>query len=239
MNGLYIRYALTANLTIYAFVVRQFWCSASEVSLPDGTRGLVATIDGTTYTVTEASIRSALQLDDLNGPDMPLLAHMLNLGEPSFEQAQQQDVSQAPPSPIVAPHPSPDPMPSYPRPSSPLRIPFGPAPTSGVVTTDAIPDIATSFGPSEPVLETLTSPFRDDDTGGGSFHESPPRPHPATPTISPTRIATLEAELKAAKILHRDTMVLFTKRIKKLESKLKTKKRKLVLSNSENEEEER
>nr|GFD59043.1 hypothetical protein [Tanacetum cinerariifolium] len=53
------------------------------------------------------------------------------------------------------------------------------------------------------------------------------------------RIATLEAELKATKNLHRDTMVLFAKRIKKLESKLKTKKRKLVLSDSENEEEAR
>nr|GFA65710.1 xylulose kinase-1 [Tanacetum cinerariifolium] len=69
MNGLYIRYALTANPTNYASVVRQFWGSASEVSLPDGVRGLVATIDGTTYTITEASIRSALQLDDLNAID--------------------------------------------------------------------------------------------------------------------------------------------------------------------------
>nr|GFC90644.1 hypothetical protein [Tanacetum cinerariifolium] len=100
-----------------------------------------------------------------------------------------------------------------------------------------------------------------DDTGGGSFHESPPRPPLATPTSSPTvgvaeepltltsllalfptclqRIATLEAELKATKILHRDTVVLFSRRIKKLESKLKTKKRKLVLSDSENKEEAR
>nr|GEY45860.1 JmjC domain-containing protein [Tanacetum cinerariifolium] len=111
------------------------------------------------------------------------------------------------------------------------------------------------------VLETITSPIRDDDTGGGSFHKSLPSPPPATPTHSPTVgvaeepltltsmlalfptylqcIATLEAELKATKILHRDTVVLFAKRIKKLESKLKTKKRKLVLSDSENEEEAR
>nr|GEV20286.1 hypothetical protein [Tanacetum cinerariifolium] len=40
--------------------------TSSEVSLPDSVKGLVATIDGTSYTVTEASIRSALQLDDLN-----------------------------------------------------------------------------------------------------------------------------------------------------------------------------
>nr|GFC78542.1 hypothetical protein [Tanacetum cinerariifolium] len=96
---------------------------------------------------------------------------------------------------------------------------------------------------------------------GGSFHESPPSSPPATPTRSPTvgvaeksltltslfalfltclqRIATLEAELKATRLLHRDTVVLFAKRIKKLESKLKSKKRKLVLSDSENEEEAR
>nr|GEV75558.1 hypothetical protein [Tanacetum cinerariifolium] len=53
------------------------------------------------------------------------------------------------------------------------------------------------------------------------------------------RIATLEAKLKATKILHRDAVVLFAKRIKKLGSKLKTKKRKLVLSDSENEEDAR
>nr|GEY95837.1 aminoacyl-tRNA synthetase, class 1a, anticodon-binding [Tanacetum cinerariifolium] len=152
------------------------------------------------------------------GPDMPLLAHMLNLGEPAFIQAQQQDASQPPPSPLVAPHPSPDPMPSLPRQSSPLPIPFGPAPTSGVVSTEPIPDIPSLFRPSKLVLETITSPFRDDDTGGGSFHESLPRLHPATPTFSPT--------LNSRPL-----------RIKKLESKLKTKKRKLVLSDSENEEE--
>nr|GEU94679.1 hypothetical protein [Tanacetum cinerariifolium] len=238
MNGLYIRYALTAKPTIYASVVRLFWGSASEVSLPDGVKGLVATIDGTVYTVTKASIRSALQLDDLNaidtmtneeifGPDMPLLAHMLNLGEPALEQAQQKDVYQPQLSPMVAPHPSPDPMPSPPRQSSPLPIPFGPTPSSGVVSTESILDIPSSSGPYEPVLETITSPIRDDDTDGGSFHESPPSSPPATPTRSPTvgvakepltltslltlfptflqKIATLEAKLKATRLLHRDT----------------------------------
>nr|GFB65419.1 hypothetical protein [Tanacetum cinerariifolium] len=152
-------------------------------------------------------------------------------------------------------------MPLPPRQSLPPPIPFGPAPTSGVVSTDPILDIPSLSEPSELVLETITSPFRDDDTGGDSFHESPPRPYLATPTRSPTvgvtkepltltsllalfptrlqRIATLKAKLKATKILHRDTVVLLAKRIKKLESKLKTKKRKLVISDSENEEEER
>nr|GEX76369.1 hypothetical protein [Tanacetum cinerariifolium] len=140
-----------------------------------------------------------------------------NLGNNNCILAQPQEVSPPPPSPMVKPHPSTDPMPSPPR--------------------------------------------QDDDTGGGSFPERPPSPSPVTPTRSPTvsvaeepltlnsllalfptclqRIATLEAELKATKILHRDAVVLFAKRIKKLKSTLKTKKRKLVLSDSENEEEAR
>nr|GEU55163.1 retrotransposon protein, putative, Ty1-copia subclass [Tanacetum cinerariifolium] len=195
------------------------------------------------------------------GPDMPLLAHMLNQMEPALVQAQPQEVSSPPRSPVVEPHPLTDPMPSPPRQSSPPPIPFGPAPSSSVASTDPIPDIPSSSRPSEPVLKTIISPIRDDDTGGGSFPERPPSPSPVTPTristvgvaeepltlisllaLFPTclqRIATLEAELKATKILHRDTVVLFAKRIKKLESKLKTKKRKLVLSDSENEEEAR
>nr|GFB10355.1 hypothetical protein [Tanacetum cinerariifolium] len=153
---------------------------------------------------------------------------------------------------VVEPHPSTDPMPSPPRQSSPSPIPFSLAPSSGVASTDPTLEIPSSSRPYEPVLQTITSPIRDDDTGGGSFHKSPPSPPLATPTRNPTvgvaeepltltsllalfptflqRIATLEAELKATKILHRDAVVLFAKRIKKLEIKLKNKKRKLVLN---------
>nr|GEZ76159.1 hypothetical protein [Tanacetum cinerariifolium] len=195
------------------------------------------------------------------GPDMPLLPHMLNQGEPALVQAQPQEVSPPPRSPVVKPYLSTDPMPLPFRQSSPPPIPFGPAPSSGVASTDPIPDIPSSSRPSEPVIKTITSLIQDDDTGGGSFPERPPSPSPVTLTRSPTvgvaeepltlisllalfptclqRIATLEAELKATKILHKDDVVLFAKRIKKLKSKLKTKKRTLVLSDSENEEDAR
>nr|GEV99770.1 putative ribonuclease H-like domain-containing protein [Tanacetum cinerariifolium] len=220
--------------------------AASEVSLPDGVKGLDATIDGTSYTVTKASIRSALQLDTTpypaplvtmkifanmrhyQGPDMPLLAHMLNQREPALVKAQPQEVSLPPPSHVVEPHPSTDPMPSPPRQSSPSPIRFGPAPSSAVASTDPIPEIPSSSRPTAPVLETITSPIRDDDTGGGSFPERPPSPSPVTLTRSPTvgvaeepltlnsllslfptclqRIATLEAELKATKIFTRRSL---------------------------------
>nr|GEZ21574.1 hypothetical protein [Tanacetum cinerariifolium] len=51
------------------FFLLTIWGSASEVSLPDGVKGLLVTIDGNAYIVTEASIWSALQLDDLNAID--------------------------------------------------------------------------------------------------------------------------------------------------------------------------
>nr|GEY28286.1 hypothetical protein [Tanacetum cinerariifolium] len=114
--------------------------------------------------------------------------------------------------------------------SSPPPIPFGPAPTSGVVSTEPILDIPFSSGPSEPVLDPTVRVAEETLTLTSLL------------ALFPTclqRIATLKAKLKATKSLHRDTVVLFAKRIKKLESKLKTKKRKLVLSDSENEEEAR
>nr|GEW60830.1 hypothetical protein [Tanacetum cinerariifolium] len=164
------------------------------------------------------------------GPDMPLLAHMLNQGEPALVQAQPQEVSPPPPSPVVEPHPSTVPMLSPPRQSSPPPILYGPAPSSGVVSIEPIPDIPSSSRPSKQVLETITSPIRDDDTGGGSFHDSPPSPAPATPTRSLT-VGVAEEPLTLTYML-----ALFPTC---LESKLKTKKRKLVLRDSENEEEAR
>nr|GEU36917.1 putative ribonuclease H-like domain-containing protein [Tanacetum cinerariifolium] len=218
--------------------------SASKVSLPDGVKGLVATINGNAYTVTEASIRSALQLDDHNAIDtltnaeifdglraigyategkftffknkfspqwkflIHTLIHCLSSKIGSWNQFASNiaialiclstgrkynfsnlifdEVSPPPPSLVVEPHPSNDPMPSPPMQSSPLPIPFGLAPSSGVASTDPIPDIPSSSRPSEPVLETITSPIRDDDTGGRSYPERPPSPSPATPTRSPT-----------------------------------------------------
>nr|GEW78696.1 hypothetical protein [Tanacetum cinerariifolium] len=219
-------YALTANPTVNASLVRQFWGSALEVSFPDSVKGLVATIDGNAFTVTEASIRSALQLDDQNAIDTLTNAEIFT-GIRAIGYA-----------------------------------------IEGKFTNITIALICLSTGRKynfsnmiSNVLESITSPIRDDDTGGGPFSERPPSPFPATPTRSPTvgvaeepltlisllalfptcvqRIATLEAELKATKILHRDAVVLFAKQIKKLESKLKTKMRKLVLSDSEDEEDAR
>ena len=58
-----IRYALTHCPAIYESLVKQFWETAKKRSDTE----IVATIDGVEYVVTEALIRTRLQLDDEGG----------------------------------------------------------------------------------------------------------------------------------------------------------------------------
>ncbi|GKA77340.1 hypothetical protein Tco_0783801 [Tanacetum coccineum] len=64
INSTPIRYALVTNPIVRESLVRQFWATALEVSLPDATVSIEATIDGHAHTITEASIRSSLRLND-------------------------------------------------------------------------------------------------------------------------------------------------------------------------------
>ncbi|GJS50861.1 hypothetical protein Tco_0624223 [Tanacetum coccineum] len=61
------RYALIHNLTIYDSLVKQFWQTATFRTLANGIQELVASIDNKEYTITEASIRSKIQLADATG----------------------------------------------------------------------------------------------------------------------------------------------------------------------------
>ncbi|GKA07157.1 hypothetical protein Tco_0686381 [Tanacetum coccineum] len=66
----YFLYALITNPTIHDSLVKQFWQTATATTLADGTLELKATIDTIEYTITEASIRSKLQLADASGITM-------------------------------------------------------------------------------------------------------------------------------------------------------------------------
>ncbi|GJT52269.1 putative ribonuclease H-like domain-containing protein [Tanacetum coccineum] len=97
----------------------------------------------------------------------------------------------------------------------------------------------------------------EDDSLGGSFHETPPRFTQASPSGHTSRgtedhitlsalsfivstlvqkVSYLETELKAHKKLFKDVVAKLFKKVKVLEVKLKTKKRKVVLSDSDQEE---
>ncbi|GKB21905.1 hypothetical protein Tco_0855828 [Tanacetum coccineum] len=62
-----LRYALTHNATINDSLVKQFWQTATARTIDNGNQELVATINGKVCTITEASVRSKLQLADATG----------------------------------------------------------------------------------------------------------------------------------------------------------------------------
>ncbi|GJX83500.1 hypothetical protein Tco_0332981 [Tanacetum coccineum] len=87
LRGSNLRYALTTNPTIYDSLVRQFWQSATANTKADGSLEIKATIDTIEYTISEASIRDSLQLDDATGitmlPNEELFEAMGQIGYPT------------------------------------------------------------------------------------------------------------------------------------------------------------
>ncbi|GJR38097.1 augmin subunit 5-like protein [Tanacetum coccineum] len=79
-SGTSLKYALSYNPTIYDSLVKQFWQTATVRTLANGIQELVASVDNKEYAITEASIRSQLQLADAHSWErehVPLLPAML------------------------------------------------------------------------------------------------------------------------------------------------------------------
>ncbi|GJT63616.1 hypothetical protein Tco_1015096, partial [Tanacetum coccineum] len=149
LKGTSLRYALTHNPTIYDSLVKQFWQTATVRTLANGTQQLVASIDSKEYTITEASVRSKLQLADATGIHnlsdadiyaglatlgyvtegdiIPLLPAMLagaavDQGEGSAQPAEPHHTPVDPISSTSQP-PIPSPLQSSPHPSPPIPSP--------------------------------------------------------------------------------------------------------------------
>ncbi|GJY64896.1 putative ribonuclease H-like domain-containing protein [Tanacetum coccineum] len=67
LNTSHIKFALTENPTIYTLLIQQFWQTASTSTLKDGEVEITTTIDGQLKTITEASLRRYLKLEDADG----------------------------------------------------------------------------------------------------------------------------------------------------------------------------
>ncbi|GJY91241.1 hypothetical protein Tco_0506437 [Tanacetum coccineum] len=68
LNTSHIKFALPENPTIYTSVIQHFWQIASTSTLEkDGEVEITATIDGQLKTITEASLRRHLKLEDVDG----------------------------------------------------------------------------------------------------------------------------------------------------------------------------
>ncbi|GJT50016.1 hypothetical protein Tco_0976173 [Tanacetum coccineum] len=84
LKGSSLRYALTHNPTIYDSLVKQFWQTATVRTLANRIQELVAFIDNKEYTIIEASVKSKLQLTDAacisNLPDAEIYEGLTTLG---------------------------------------------------------------------------------------------------------------------------------------------------------------
>ncbi|GJX29109.1 hypothetical protein Tco_0237188 [Tanacetum coccineum] len=67
LNASHIKYALTKNPTIYVSFIKQFWRTTTARTRANGEVELSATIDGQVKTLTEASLRRHLKLEDNGG----------------------------------------------------------------------------------------------------------------------------------------------------------------------------
>ncbi|GJV25816.1 putative ribonuclease H-like domain-containing protein [Tanacetum coccineum] len=80
----FFKVCLISYPTIYDSLVKQFWQTAIVRTLANGTLELVASIDNKEYTITEASVRSKLQLVDAAGisnlPDAEIYDGLATLG---------------------------------------------------------------------------------------------------------------------------------------------------------------
>ncbi|GJX38157.1 hypothetical protein Tco_0251460 [Tanacetum coccineum] len=169
---------------------------------------------------------------NFEGQPMQLLAAML----PQDQEGEGAGVAaQAVPPPI--PEPISEPMPAPDQPQDHLSTP------SRQQTSDPIAPVFEHGQISDPNIisfsrahenddEPFTSTNVEDEPLGGSFHASPPRSTQAPPAGHTSG----ETELKAHKKLFKDVVGKLVKQVKAIEVKLKTKKRKVVVSDSDQEE---
>ncbi|GJR29638.1 hypothetical protein Tco_1105870 [Tanacetum coccineum] len=215
LRGSNLRYALTSNPTIYDSLVKQFWQTATANTKADGSLEINATIDTIGYTITEASIRDSLHLEDATGitmlPNDELFEGMGQMGYPTDgtlllkkfftpqEIFSQRNMSCAPSQPSSSTPPVPSTS-SPPVLSTPTPIPATiPSPT--------------------PIPETEPEPFEH------TFEEPSPVHQPFSPP-----------QEQAQGQMAMDDLLQLVKKVKKLEGLLK--KRHVVLSDSEEEEPE-
>ncbi|GJU98323.1 hypothetical protein Tco_1327594 [Tanacetum coccineum] len=213
LRGSNLMYALTTNPTIYDSLVKQFWQTATAKTLADGTLELHATID---------------TIVGFRGVPRPLLHAMLSIPNPSAGQEAPSVTQPQPSSSVVPPTPpSTQPIPSEATTILPFSQPAPPTPIAE--TTNASPS-PTPSPAHEPMEHTFEQPSTD---------QQPPTPsQEATTSQLMARIADLEKQLKETKQTFGKAILTLVERVKSLEVALKRKTKRVLLSDSEEEETE-
>ncbi|GJY32597.1 hypothetical protein Tco_0417066, partial [Tanacetum coccineum] len=188
LKGTSLRYSLTHNLTIYDSLVKQFWQTATIKTLANGIQELVASIDNKKYTITEASVRSKLQLADATDE-----ATTIGVG----------------------------------------------VETEGATTTTSGLDAGLDNGNiHESPLRSYEAPLHEGHTSGSAEDSLQLKELMVLVPKLVTRIDNLEKELHHTKNTYGKAVLTLVERVKSLEVALKRKTKKVVVSDSEDEETE-
>ncbi|GJZ76656.1 putative ribonuclease H-like domain-containing protein, partial [Tanacetum coccineum] len=273
---------------LYGTIEEEFWQQQQFRTLANGTPELVASIDNKEYTITEASVRSKLQLADAAGisnlPDAEIYDGLAPLGGyagdyvpllPAMLAGAAEDQGEGSAIPAEPQHTPTDPVsstsqPTIPSTNEPLPQPSPPRqldrqdteiPQSQGPTFTHVADKATTTGVRVGTEGATTTTFGlDAGLDNGNIHESQLRSHEAplheghtsgsiednlqlkelmvlVPKLV-TRIANLEKELHQTKTTYGKAVLTLVERVKSLEVALKRKTKKVVVSDSEDEETE-
>ncbi|GJX09715.1 hypothetical protein Tco_0199574 [Tanacetum coccineum] len=254
-KGTSLRYALSHNPTIYDSLVKQFWQTATVRTLANGTQELVASIDNKEYSITEASVRSKLQLTDAtcisNLPDGGIYDGLATLGGYAGDYV--------PLLPVMLAGAAEDQGEGSAIPAEPQHTPTDPvSSTSQPIIPSTNEPLPQPSPPRQLDRQDTEIPHLDTGLDSGNIHESPLRSHEAplheghtsgsaedslqlkelmvlVPKLV-TRIANLEKELHQTKTTYGKAVLTLVERLKSLEVALKIKTKKVVVSDSEDEE---
>ncbi|GJX94635.1 putative ribonuclease H-like domain-containing protein [Tanacetum coccineum] len=243
------KYALTHNPTIYDSLVKQFWQTATVRTLANGTQQLIASIDSTEYTITEASVRSKLQLANAtrihNLSDAEIYDGLATLGGyagdfvpllPSMLAGAAMDPGEGSAQPAEPHHTPVDPLPST---SLPPHSPHQSPPHSPHQSPPHSPHQSPPYSPPHySPLRSYEAPLPEGNTTGSAEDSMQLKELMDIIPKLVTIIETLETELQQTKTTYGKAVLTLVKRVKILEKALKRKTHKVVISESEGEEPE-
>ncbi|GJV77662.1 hypothetical protein Tco_1509246 [Tanacetum coccineum] len=216
LSASHIHYALIENPTIYVSFIKQFWTIAAVSTRDNGEVELTATIDGQVKTLTEASLRRHLKLEDHDGvtslpnseifEQLALMGYVVESDKLTFQKVPLFPAMINPSSPSL----------------SPLRITslpsLSPEPSPSTSQPYDTPD-------AEEVAPTPhTSPLHSAQSLGRNEGSLSLQKLTVLYASLSKKIEGLESELKHTKQTYNAALTKLIKRVKKLEQTIKISK---------------
>ncbi|GKD75224.1 hypothetical protein Tco_1333506 [Tanacetum coccineum] len=258
LAGSHIRYALTANPTIYVSLIEQFWQAVTVDTVNDGEQQLTVIVDGQTIAIIEASVRRHLQLADADGisslpnteifDQLTLMGYVSNDDKLTFQKGvhiplfdtmlihDQPGQGEGPTLTVESQHtPIASPSTSQPTTSQPMSSQEQP---SQVPITEPITDSFTTSHPTQtPSPMTHDSTLLGGHTPGSDEGSKKLNELTELCTKLSDKVTSLEDDLKQTKKIYGKALTKLVKKVKQLEAKLKStterRKARMVISNDE------